>query len=159
MSVDDSPASTTDAPRSRAPSAKARARPGPDSRMSCAVTILAAPVTSRNAAPMARAIVSSSWSGTTPRTSYALTRAERSTTNPRFAGLIGQACPGWLAYSQSHLTEVRAGSVAGRHDPEMTAAPGERVAVGAPQRRLRPRPPPDGRRGGLRGGGGAGPRR
>ena len=69
MSVEASPASTTEAPRRIAPSAKARARPGPDSRMSWAVTIRAAPVTSTNAAPMARAIDSSSCSGTTPRTS------------------------------------------------------------------------------------------
>ena len=69
MSVEASPASTTDAPRCIAPSAKARARPGPVSRMSWAVTIRSAPVTSTNAAPIARAIGSSSWSGTTPRTS------------------------------------------------------------------------------------------
>src|SRR3954470_7250564 len=142
MSVDDRPASTTEAPRCRAPSAKARARPGPVSRMSCAVTILAAQVTSTHAAPIARAIVSSSWSGTVPRTSYALTRAERSTINPRFArligagsigagsiaarligaGLIDQARTRWFARSQSHPTEVRGSSGGGRHNPVVPLA-------------------------------------
>ena len=77
--------------------------------MSCAVTIRSAPVTSTNAAPMARAIGSSSWSGTVPRTSYAFTSAERSTS--------GQP------------SEVRADQRARRHDAQVSAAAGDRVAV------------------------------
>ena len=46
--------------------------------MSCMVTIVPAPVTRANAAPTASATPSSSWSGTTPLMSYALTMLARS---------------------------------------------------------------------------------
>ena len=72
-SVDPSPASTTSTPRLITPSAKARESGIEESRMSCAVTTAVAPLSpttnSANAAPIARLIFSSHWSGTTPRTS------------------------------------------------------------------------------------------
>lgn len=68
----------TSAPCAVAPRAKARARPGEEGRMSWPVTIASAPVTWTNAAPKSSAVVSSHWSGTTPRTSYALTSPDRS---------------------------------------------------------------------------------
>lgn len=46
--------------------------------MSWPVTMASAPVTRTNAAPKSSARVSSHWSGTTPRTSYAFTIVDRS---------------------------------------------------------------------------------
>ena len=51
------------------------ARPGELGRMSWPTTIIGAPTTSTNAEPVANARSSSSWSGTVPRTSYALKMA------------------------------------------------------------------------------------
>src|SRR4051812_2383750 len=69
--------------------------------MSRAVTIFGAPVNRAKAAPSARAMSAFSWSGTTPRTSYALTMLERSATGatlvpkaerpPRCYGTVGSA--------------------------------------------------------------------
>ena len=69
-------------------------------------------MTSTNAAPMARAIDSSSWSGTIPRTSYALTSAERST---------------WRAYGR------RAGSLV-RHDRRAVTDPMRAQGAGTTRR-------------------------
>src|SRR5690349_17403108 len=71
--------SVTSAPASAAPSAYARAKPGLLGRMSWPTTMEApsAPVSCTNALPVARASASSSWSGTVPRTSYALKIALR----------------------------------------------------------------------------------
>src|SRR5689334_21243465 len=67
----------------RTPSPNAVASPGDESRMSWAVTTRSAtPPPARsictNAAPSARATSSFNWSGTVPRTSYALTMALKS---------------------------------------------------------------------------------
>jgi hypothetical protein len=82
-SVEPSPVCTTAAPAALAPAAKAAASAGDDSRMSCAMTIRPASSpesrnSSTNADPSARATGSFSWSGTVPRTSYALTKRDRS---------------------------------------------------------------------------------
>src|SRR3954451_21878153 len=77
-SVDASPIIVTSAPAAAAPSANARAMPGDDGRMSCPTTtpLACASVTATKADPTARARLSSIWSGTVPRTSYALKTAE-----------------------------------------------------------------------------------
>ncbi len=72
---------TTSVPRSRTPDAKAAASGSELGRMSCPTTIDRGwPTTCANAAPTARATSSSSWSGTRPRMSYALTMAAISVT-------------------------------------------------------------------------------
>ncbi len=79
-SVEARPMSITSAPVLVTPSANAFARPGLDGRMSYPTTTVppsaSTSITSTNAAPTARAMSSSSWSGTTPRTSYALKIAD-----------------------------------------------------------------------------------
>src|SRR5262249_2363133 len=78
MSVEPRPPASTSAPCDAAPRPNASAS-GPEVvRMSCMVTIVPAPVTRANAAPTASATPSSSWSGTTPLMSYALTMLARS---------------------------------------------------------------------------------
>src|SRR5690606_35916631 len=90
-SVEHSPIRTTSTPASVRPAANASTSAGPESRMSCPTTTRgrdgASPdpagasgrTTARaNAAPTARATWGLSWSGTVPRTSYALMRWERS---------------------------------------------------------------------------------
>lgn len=77
-SVEQSPMRVTSAPRRAAPRAKADARPGEEGRMSWPTTIAAASVTRTKAAPKSSASVSSHWSGTTPRMSYAFTICDRS---------------------------------------------------------------------------------
>src|SRR4051812_46782595 len=76
MSVEGRALSVTAAPAPGTPPSNAAASPGPDGRISCATTTAPGPArtsrTSTNAAPVARATDSSNWSGTTPRTSYAL---------------------------------------------------------------------------------------
>src|SRR3954453_9741390 len=74
-SVDASPIISTSAPASAAPVANAAARAGEVGRMSCPTTIADAAQTRTNAAPVRRASSSSIWSGTVPRTSYALKTA------------------------------------------------------------------------------------
>src|SRR3954452_24002441 len=61
-----------------APRPNASASGPEDVRMSCMVTTVPAPVTRANAAPIAAAAPSSSWSGTTPLMSYALKMPARS---------------------------------------------------------------------------------
>src|SRR6478609_6480162 len=76
----------TSTPASVRPAAKASTSAGPESRMSCPTTTAGrAPpaasgsaTTRANAAPTARATSGFSWSGTVPRTSYALIRWDRS---------------------------------------------------------------------------------
>ena len=63
---------TTSAPACAAPVANASASPGELGRMSCPTTTVVAATTWTKAAPARRASSSSSWSGTVPRTSYAL---------------------------------------------------------------------------------------
>jgi hypothetical protein len=60
-----------------APRANACAIPGDDGRMSCPTTTRSPPVTATKAAPTRSASTSSIWSGTVPRTSYALKTARR----------------------------------------------------------------------------------
>src|ERR1700761_8146058 len=80
MSVEPRTEASTFAPADAAPRPKASAS-GPElGRMSCTVTTVVAPVTRTNAAPTASATPSSSWSGTTPLMSYALTMLARSPT-------------------------------------------------------------------------------
>ncbi len=74
------------APAALTPRANAAASAGPDSRMSCATTIWSGSSPdsrsiSMNAVPIARATGSLNWSGTTPRTSYALMISDRSSTS------------------------------------------------------------------------------
>src|SRR4051812_37559004 len=113
-SVEPRPAPTTSAPRLVAPSAKAADKATPDSRMSRAVTICFAPVKRAKAAPRARAMSAFSWSGTTPRTSYALTMLERSATRltlvPRTNGAASDGDLVLLGLAQNRRdVEVRAG--------------------------------------------------
>ena len=76
-SVEARPRSTTATPSDRTPSAKARDSSTPDSRMSRATSSRGAPVKRATATPMARNWSALSWSGTTPRMSYALKTSER----------------------------------------------------------------------------------
>ena len=78
MSVEARPPASTSAPWAVAPRPNASASGAEEVRMSCMVTIVVAPVTRANAAPTASATPSSSWSGTTPLMSYALTMLARS---------------------------------------------------------------------------------
>src|SRR5687767_6488675 len=71
-SVDARPRSTTSTPWAVTPSAKAAARSTPDSRMSRATRTRGAAAKRAKAAPTARHIEASNWSGTVPRMSYAL---------------------------------------------------------------------------------------
>src|ERR1700722_9256529 len=80
MSVEPRPAASTSAPWLAAPRRNAAASGAEEARMSCTVRIVAAPVSFANAAPTASATPSSSWSGTTPLMSYALTMLARSPT-------------------------------------------------------------------------------
>ena len=68
-SVDTSPRSHTSTPRDVTPSISAPARAGDDRRQSRPTAMASAPAHSANASPIRRAASSSSWSGTTPRTS------------------------------------------------------------------------------------------
>src|SRR5208282_1145799 len=89
MSVEPRPAASTSAPCDAAPRPNASASGPEEVRMSCTVTIVLAPVSLANAAPIASATASSSWSGTTPLMSYALTILARSPT----AGPASRAAP------------------------------------------------------------------
>src|SRR6266536_995038 len=84
MSVEPRPAITTSAPSAFAPAANASASSGEDGRMSYATTMRGTASsrlsTRTNAPPKARATSALSWSGTVPRTSYALTKRLRSDT-------------------------------------------------------------------------------
>src|ERR1700677_2606315 len=82
MSVEPRPDASTSAPWDAAPRPNASASGPEDVRMSCTVTIFFAPVTWTNAAPIASATSSSSWSGTTPLMSYAFTILARSPIPP-----------------------------------------------------------------------------
>src|ERR1700722_7654652 len=80
-----------------APRPNAAASGTEEARMSCPVRIVAAPVSFANAAPTASATPSSSWSGTTPLMSYALTMLARSPT----AGHASRLRPGLGLYLAS----------------------------------------------------------
>src|SRR6266542_2081725 len=118
MSVEASPASTTSAPARQAPTANAAASDGEDSRMSCATTMRLTPSpparsVCTSAAPNASAMVSLSWSGTMPRTSYALTMRLRSDTSTSL--VVEQvAGPG-----RPRLADKASSS--GRDDPQVAA--------------------------------------
>src|SRR5690349_4928515 len=99
----------TSTPCAMAPSAKARLSGTPDSRMSRAMTIVGAPAKRANAAPRARVMSPSSWSGTTPRTSYALTIFDRSVTGPTLVGLL----LGDLGGPLEHVGDGQAAAVLG----------------------------------------------
>src|SRR5215212_2546066 len=86
-SVEARPRSVTSAPEAVAPSASAAASSGEDNRQSRPIRILEAPLHDANAPPMRRAMSTSSSSGTTPRTSYALKMRSRSgDTSPHATG-------------------------------------------------------------------------
>ena len=70
--------SITSVPREAMPSLRATASAGDDSRLSLPTATASAPDHSAKADPIERAISSSSSSGTTPRTSYALKMRLRS---------------------------------------------------------------------------------
>src|SRR5579875_636346 len=82
MSVEPSPAAMTSAPCEAAPRPNASASGAEEVRMSCMVTTFGAPVSRTKAPPTASATPSSSWSGTTPRMSYALKIFASSPTAP-----------------------------------------------------------------------------
>src|SRR6266567_2821712 len=88
MSVEPRPPATTSAPCAAAPRPNASASGGEEARMSCMTTIVPAPVTRANAAPIASVMPSSSWSGTTPLMSYALTMLARSPNADLAYGLL-----------------------------------------------------------------------
>ena len=70
--------SMTSVPRDVMPSLSAAASDGDERRQSLPIATASTPDHSANAAPIERARSSSSSSGTTPRTSYALKRRPRS---------------------------------------------------------------------------------
>ena len=82
------PRSTTSAPSPVAPSAKAADSSTPEARMSRPIRMRGAPVKRAKAAPTARAMDASSWSGTTPRMSYALKIWDRSTVTGRLFAAV-----------------------------------------------------------------------
>src|SRR5271170_5169636 len=126
MSVEPRPAASTLAPWAAAPRPNASARGPEEARMSCTVRIVAAPVSLANAAPIASAAFSSSWSGTTPLMSYALTMLARSPTAghasrcwlPRLGWPGGTASENWVSYLASLSVLRRAGA----QHPEVAAA-------------------------------------
>src|ERR1700722_19170493 len=89
-----------------APRPNAAASGTEEARMSCPVRIVAAPVSFANAAPTASATPSSSWSGTTPLMSYALTMLARSPTAGHASRL--RPGPGLYLASLSVLRGARA---------------------------------------------------
>src|SRR4051794_2112070 len=122
----------TSAPAAAAPSAKARDSSGEDGRMSWPTTTWSAAVTPTKELPTRRARSASTWSGTVPRTSYALKilgrfsrRCCRSESSLAMVGtLVGAAAtvpavPGWATGTVSVL---RPGSVLGAEDPQVTLA-------------------------------------
>ena len=97
-SVEHSPIRTTSTPAAATPAANASTSSGPDSRMSLPTTTVPAPsgtaTTRANAAPIASATAGESWSGTVPRTSYALMMVERSVVTASERTSSGEPRPG-----------------------------------------------------------------
>src|SRR6202453_4438665 len=80
------PRSTMSTPSARTPSEKAAESATPVSRMSRATNIWGVPANRAMARPMARHMSASSWSGTVPRTSYALKTWSMRLTGPHHRG-------------------------------------------------------------------------